>query len=295
MSISRRKKWLANALVLVAGFACVTLTCFAQSVNPQAQPAALSANAQFNFSPGVRDILKMLDAKVDTEVINAYIKNAPIAFNPSAAEIIALKKHGVPDELITGLILRGAEVRDQIAQGMAGQAPPMVNAPATPPTAYPYDYGAGAPYNPYSSDYADYSFGYPNYGYPYYGYPYNYWWWNNYGYPWAFYSPFFFGFGHRFRDFDHFHGFNRFHGNRSFAVQGRSGFANRGASWASAGGMAHRPAIGQVGFAGPRSFAVSGARTGGFVGHAGGFAGRSGGFGGHAGGGFGGHGSGGHR
>ena len=292
MSISRRKKWLANAMVLVAAFASVTFTCFAQSENAKAQPAALSANTQLSFSPGIRDILKMMDAKVDIEVIKAYIKNAPIPFNLSASEIIALARfHGVPDELITALILRGAEVRDQMAQGMAGQAPPMVNAPATPPAAYPYDYGAGAPYNPYPYDYADYGFGYLSL----WGAPYNLdWWWNNYGYPWAFYSPFFFGFGHRFGDFDRFHRFDRFHGNRGFASQGRSGFANRGAAWASARGVAYRPSVGQAGFAGRRSFAFTGARTGGFVGHAGGFAGRSGGFGGHAGG-FGGHGGGGHR
>jgi hypothetical protein len=229
----------------------------------------------------MRDVLKMLDAKVDPGVIKAYIKNSPVPFNPNASEIVALKQRDVPDDIITSLIQHGAEVRAQMAQG-AAQAGSAVSAPNAPPAGYPYDYGTAAPsYYPY--DYADYG-----YGYPYYGYPYNYWY-NSY-YPWSFYSPFFFDFYfHRpFHDFDRFH--SGFRGNRSFAFQGRSGFANRSGAWGASVGSGYRPFTSRGGFGG-RSFASVGARPGGFGGHAGGFVGRSGGFGGH-GGGFGGHGGG---
>lgn len=316
MRISARKIGLASAVVM-AIFANTILTpCFGSN-GVVSQVAVSTADAQVRFSPGLRDVLKMLDAKVDSEVVKAFIKNSQIAFNPSAAEIIALKQRGVPDDIITALIQRGTEVRAQMAQGNA--AYPNTAAPAYPNTvspAYPYDY-ATAPYTPasysYPYDYADYGYGYPYYGYS--GYPYNYWWYN-YGYPFGFYSPFFFGFygHHRFGDFDRdrdrFHGgFDRFHGDRSFAFRGPSGLANRGGPWSPTVGLAHRPFANQSGFGG-RSFAFSGARPSGFAAHVGGFAGRPSGFGGHVGGGFsgrvgggfgggghigGGHGGGGHR
>src|SRR6185369_16976420 len=95
---------------------------------------------------------------------------------------IALKQRNVPDELITALIQRGAEVRNQMAQG--AEAPPpntsqAVTAPFTPPENE-------------TPAYADYGYTY----YPYYGWsPYNNWWYN-YSYPWAWtwYSPLCFGY-----------------------------------------------------------------------------------------------------
>src|SRR6266436_1159488 len=54
-----------------------------------------------HYSAGLYEILKMADAKVDPEVIKAYIKNSPIAYDPSAAEIIALKEHGLPADGLT--------------------------------------------------------------------------------------------------------------------------------------------------------------------------------------------------
>jgi hypothetical protein len=247
------------------------LACAIVSSPAQPGQAAVSANVaisetQAHFSPGVRDVLKMIDAKVDASVVIAYIKNSPTAYNPTAAEIIALKQRGVPDEIVTTLIQRGAEVRAQIAQSA------QANAPLTPPAggmAPAYGYGNATPEDVYPY-YADYGYGYPYYAsYPYYGYPYsyNYWWYNN-AYPFAFYSPFYFGYyGHRFhnfyghRGFDHF---NRF--GHSFA-RGPIGFGNRG-PWAPARGGFHN--------FGTRPF--SGVRTAGFTGHSGSFAMRSGGF-----------------
>lgn len=278
---------LAGLLAFIGG----TLPPCNAQVDAASNQAVVSApEAHVISSPAIRDILKMLDAKVDIEVVKAYIKSSSIAFNPTASDIIELKRRGVPDELITTLMQRGAEVRAQMAQAVAAQGNVPLSAPNAPPQGYGYDYST-APAYPYTDYASDYPY-YPYYGYPYYanGYPYNYWWYN--AYPWAFYSPFFFGRG--FHDFDRFHhfdrGFDRFHGGRSFAFQGRGGFGNR--SFVGRSG----------GFSG-RSFAMGGVRTGGFAGRsgggfagrsAGGFAGRSGGgFAGHAAGGFGGHGGGG--
>ena len=272
---------LAGLLAFIGG---TPPPCNAQEEAAPNQAVVSAPQTHVISSPATRDILKMLDAKVDIEVVKAYIKSSSIAFNPTASDIIELKRRGVPDQLITTLMQRGAEVRAQMAQAAAAQGNVPLSAPNAPPQGYGYDYSTTPAY-PYT-DYSDYASGYPYYpyyGYPYYGYPYNYWY--NYGYPWAFYSPFFFG--GRFRDFDRFHhfdrGFDRFHGGRNFAFQGRGGFGNR--SFVGRSG----------GFSG-RSFAMGGVRTGGFAGRSGGgFVGRSaGGFGGHGGGGSGGHG-GGHR
>lgn len=284
---------LASAAAILGILASVTVTpCLALSTSATATAALSATDPQVSFSPGVRDVLKMLDAKIDPAVVKAYINNSMILFNPTANEIIALKQRGVPDEVLTAMMRRGAEVRMQSAQ--AAQSAVPVPAPATPPQSY--DYGATVPPYSYSYpyDYSDYGYGYPYYGYPYAsGYPYSYWW-NNYGYPWGYYSPFFsgLGFGRGFHDFDRFH--NGFRGNRGFGFQGRGGFGNRSA-WGARAGPGFRSSFGSGGFAG-RSFGFSGARSGGFGGHSmGGLAGRSGGFGGH-GGGFGGHGGGGgHR
>ncbi|HZR18122.1 MAG TPA: hypothetical protein VFE51_12580 [Verrucomicrobiae bacterium] len=259
----------------------------AQSDAPST-PATAPAELQVRFSPGVRDVLKMLDAKVDVSTVEAYIKNSQTVYNLSANEIIALKRRGAPDEVITLLIQHGAEVRTQIAQ--AAQA----GAPLTPPaSASPYaggyaDTGVQEPY-PY---YADYGYGYPYYaGYPYYGYPYNYWY--SYGYPWgfysSFYSPFYFGYyGHRYHGYYGRGYYGRgYYGGHSFA---HGSIGNRGGAWGPVRGGAH-------GFGGP----FTGVRTASFAGRSGSFAMRSGGFsgghfggfgGGHAGGFGGGHGGG---
>lgn len=190
------------------------------ATNPASTEVAPAAPAVplARFSAGLQEIVRMVDAKVDPEVIKAYIKNSAVPYSPTAGEIIALKKKGVPDDIVTALLQHGADVRAQAAIA----SPPMSAAPA----AVPYGAAPGA----YPYDYADY--GSPYYDpYPYgYSYPYNYWWYS-YGYPWGgFYSPFFFvdGFGHRhFRDFDHhFDRFGPAHGGRGFQGTGsRSPFA----------------------------------------------------------------------
>ncbi len=166
---------------------------------PQSPPVVV-AQPQQAFSPGVADVVKMLDAKVDPEVVKAYINSSPIAYSPGAEEIIALKQRGVPDDLITAMLERGAEVRGPPAgYAPAPSSQPQVTAPLNPPYAstasvipdYAYDYGyPGYP----SATYWDGYYGYPWYagwGYPWYGN----WWWYNYWYPcsFSFYVPFYCG------------------------------------------------------------------------------------------------------
>lgn len=197
---------IALQVLLLPGASGITLAGTADvSVN--------SGPAPVRFSPGVDEILKMVDAKVDPGVIKAFIKNSPVAYNLSAGEIIALKQRGTADEVITLVIQHGGEVR---AQMMAGNnsPPPAATPPAGTYDTPGYDYST-APNYPYPySDYYPYSSYYPYYYadyYPYYS-PYSYY---SYGYPWSFYSwpYFYFSFFpfHHFDHFNHFHHFNDFH------------------------------------------------------------------------------------
>src|SRR6516165_6587088 len=87
-----------------------TLSAFAiQDVTPPQTPqpappppdAAPAQGITAGHSAGVSDILKMLDAKVDLEVVKTYIKNSSIAYNPTAEDVVTLKQRGVPDEILT--------------------------------------------------------------------------------------------------------------------------------------------------------------------------------------------------
>ncbi len=119
------------------------------------------------YSPGITEIIKMLDAKVDAQVILAYIQNAPIPYNPDATELIALKKHGASTEMLTALLHRGDELRLQLAQAQSAANPP--------PTASAYNYAPEEAY-PASPYPASVEAPYPATDYTYvYGWPWLYW------------------------------------------------------------------------------------------------------------------------
>ena len=75
-------------------------------------------------SAGVDEILKMVQAGVSAEVIRTYIENSPIVYSLSAADVIALKEHAVPDELTMAMMKRGAALKTQARPAVALNAPP---------------------------------------------------------------------------------------------------------------------------------------------------------------------------
>jgi multisubunit Na+/H+ antiporter MnhG subunit len=171
----------AGALVLAAPVTSRAINTAAPSAGAVNQDAPVAQNAPLaRFSPGVADIVKMVDAKVDPEVVKTYIQHSPTAYNPSATEIIALKDHGVGADILTAMLQHGAEVRAQATRG-ASAAPNTPAPQAAPgevnPYAPAYDYNAQAVYPAYSYTYPDTSYAYPSYtyAYPSYGYgAYNY-------------------------------------------------------------------------------------------------------------------------
>ena len=76
----------------------------ADKVAPQSQAPAVVNTAQ---------VLKLAEAGVSPEVIKGYIESSASVSTPSAAELIALKEHKVPDEVTLALLKRSAETRAQ--------------------------------------------------------------------------------------------------------------------------------------------------------------------------------------
>jgi hypothetical protein len=255
------RTWVSASL-LAAGLATTTTISrsSAGAGTEVATPPGTVSAPTARYSSGIADIVKMADAKVDAEVLKAYIKDSPVAYNPSASEIIALTQRGVPADVLTVLLQRGGELR---AQAATISQPPYV--PATPPPQAPapdynYDY-APAQYPVDSSYYPAYGYDYPDYGYYNYG-------WYNYGYPWPFYSSVFIGydaFGHpRYRHygFDH----------------GHSGSAHSGQPWQPARSFASRSTLAGRSFASgtANTFRAVGGGGGRGVTYGGAFGGRSG-------------------
>jgi hypothetical protein len=121
------------------------------------------------YSTGITEIIKLLEAKVDAPVILGYIQNSPIAYNPDATELIALKDHGASTEMMVALLHHGDQLRLQMAQ-----AERALNAP---PAAPAYEYAPEAAYPAYPFGYPDSSYTpYPATDYSYgYGWPLVYW------------------------------------------------------------------------------------------------------------------------
>jgi hypothetical protein len=278
-------------LAVFVGILLASTSLFARSLAAVGSAAAPGTPPQEgispkNYSTGITDLLKMSDAKVPTEVLKAYVTSSPIAYRPVADEIILMQQHGVPSEVLTAMLQRGAELRNQfqnLRAAQAASAQPAAPVPAYAPQAYAYP---PAPAYDYSTvpAYADYSDSYPAY-YPAY-YPYNYGY--NYSYSWPFYWPYY-GYGYRFgsrnfRDFDRFHGSRGFGGFRNHPFQNsgfRGNFAFRGGSagFHTGGFGQHSSAFASRGF-GQRSVSFTSRGSGGsrgFGGSRGGGGGRMGG------------------
>ena len=88
-----------------------------QAVEPAAQSATQSPVS-------IEALLKMLQAGVSKDVIKAYIDTAQTVPHVSAADLITLKEHNVPDELAVALMKREAELAAQARQASASNAVP---------------------------------------------------------------------------------------------------------------------------------------------------------------------------
>ena len=305
--------FVAGALVLGAPVTSRAINAVAPATDAAGQDAPAAQNVPAaRFSPGVADIVKMVEAKVDAEVIKTYIQNSPTAYSPSATEIIALRDHGVAPDILTAMLQHGAEVRAQAmrAASAAANAPaPQAPSGAANPYAPAYDYGAqplypGYAYPATSYVYPSYSYDYPSYYYGGYGGYCSPWWWPTFGfgyYPCGGYCGYpyrYCGYGYPYyyggRGYGYYHGSRGYYGGGYYGGHsyygghgysgGRGYYYGSGARSAAFGG--HSAGLRSFGGAGrPATFGSSSGgfrAAGGFSGHAVSFSGRGGSFGGHA-------------
>jgi hypothetical protein len=114
-----------------------TATAAVASGADAAKPAAVASKTPV-ASAAVADIQKLLDAGVSKDIVKAYVEKTLAGYQPSATDLIALKQHGVTDDITTALLQRTAETGTAAAAGNAG----TVAVRAAPETAVP---AGGAP------------------------------------------------------------------------------------------------------------------------------------------------------
>jgi len=165
MTEQRASTWLIISALIAAPLAlCAAAQEYESQASSTVGPAASATNSAATgpqilpppklekrvkppASDGVQDVLKMMAAGVSKEVIKAYVENARITVNPNGADMIALKEHGVPDDIAIALLKRGSEHRQP-------------HSPAPAP-AYPVDTGSRLYPDPESYDYFQYYYLYP--------------------------------------------------------------------------------------------------------------------------------------
>jgi hypothetical protein len=149
------RKWLvAGVLVALQGFPApaqngqTTTPSPSESATPQSasgaseKPATAQAGQSQNSEPraktrtqypaSVDEILKMVQAGVSKDVMKAYIETAQVAPHLSAADIVTLKEHSVPDELTVALMKRWAVLAAQPKPaGASAEAPARVSGTIT--------------------------------------------------------------------------------------------------------------------------------------------------------------------
>jgi len=81
------------------------------------------------------EIIKLANSGVEESVMMAFVTNSTSTFNLSAEEIIYLKDIGVPDRVVTAMILRDQTLRVDSATALAAAAPPPAEEPPVAPNA----------------------------------------------------------------------------------------------------------------------------------------------------------------
>src|SRR5262245_25836033 len=56
------------------------------------------------LTPALAEILRMFRTRMDADVIKTYIKSSKFLYNPSADEVVTLKRLGVPEDILTTVL-----------------------------------------------------------------------------------------------------------------------------------------------------------------------------------------------
>ena len=97
-----------------------------ESYEPTGEGSAEATSTTGSLSPGLREILNMSEAGVAPKIIQSFIRRSPIAYSLTARDIIALKEHGVSDDVTTAMLNRGTALRRQAERARADLAAPII-------------------------------------------------------------------------------------------------------------------------------------------------------------------------
>ena len=164
---------------VVASFGFVARAIESNPPQPSDTTSAVPASAAPQFSGGINDVVALSKSGVDESIVLSFIRNSPGPFTPSADEIIKLRDMGVSTPVLTAMLQRGGELRDQAHAAVAAAAADQANnnpsqAPViteTPPSTYAGgDNSANATQPASTVTYIGGDYSYPYYSYPYYPY-----------------------------------------------------------------------------------------------------------------------------
>ena len=113
---------------------CAEETQSAPPVYYSGTPVAAPGFDQAPPAGTMGDVLKLVQAKVDPTVIKAYIENSPESFQPTADDLILLKKEGATPEVLKAILDHAAAMRSQASPVATSPSYPVSNASQT---AYP--------------------------------------------------------------------------------------------------------------------------------------------------------------
>src|SRR5690349_9287431 len=102
-------------------------------VSPIAQQKTVPPN--IHPTRPLAEIIKLANSGVEEGVMMAFVTNSTSTFNLSAEEIIYLKDIGIPDHVVTAMILRDQTLRIDSATTLAAAAPPPSEEPPVAPNA----------------------------------------------------------------------------------------------------------------------------------------------------------------
>jgi hypothetical protein len=156
-----------NKLVLggvLTGLMALGVAAQEASSSTSAGTTAAAAAKPATASGPISDILKLLDAGVSKDIIKAYVEKTLSNYQPSAADIITLKQHGVTDDVTAMLLARTPEPAAAVnpavnMQAQSSAAAENAQAGAAAPTYAP---GGNAGYlDPEGYNYFQYYYLYP--------------------------------------------------------------------------------------------------------------------------------------
>src|SRR5215471_4423364 len=90
----------------------------AQVPTPQIQATSIQGPGQTsvpaNLSPNVAEVMKLAESGVGEDVVLAYIHNSQAPFNLGAEDILYLKYVGLTSPVLTAMLTRDNELRNQV-------------------------------------------------------------------------------------------------------------------------------------------------------------------------------------